>query len=264
MTYFSGKTIIITGATSGIGEAIALQLAPQNTELVIAGRNEAKLKELNERVVSAGSKCHSLKFDLSSRQSVEAAISYIRRNFDHVDVLINNGGISQRALAEETKEEVVREIMETNFFGTVAFTLGVLPLMTQKGGRIAVTSSLMGKFATKYRSSYAASKHALHGYFEALRFEVMEKGIDITMVCPGYIKTNISVNALDKEGTKYGYMDKGQAKGMSAEKCARKYLHSIAKRKKEKYIGGGELLGIYLKRYLPWLFYRIIGLRKGV
>jgi len=258
MTYFTSKTILITGATSGIGEALALNLAKQNCHLIISGRNKERLKSLEKEINDSGSKCFMCELDLSNPQSIEAFVEKIKTQFNSIDILINNGGISQRSLAENTNEQVLRNILETNFFGTVKLTIALLPLMKNKGGNIAVTSSLAGKVGTRLRSSYSASKHALHGYFDSLRCELIDYNIKVTLVCPGYIHTNISINALTEKGEKHGKMDKGQEKGMSAEKCAQKYLKSVSKGKNEVYIGGIELIVIFLKRFMPFLFYRLI------
>jgi short-subunit dehydrogenase len=176
-----------------------------------------------------------------------------------VDILINNGGISQRSLAMKTPLDVDRMIMETNFFGTVSLTKAILPSMTERrSGRIAVISSLVGKFGTPLRSTYSASKHALHGFFESLRAEVWGLGIGVTLVCPGFIRTNISINALTGDGSPQGSMDEAQAHGMPPDACARKIIAAVKKGKPEVYIGGKELMGVYIKRFAPGLFGRII------
>jgi short-subunit dehydrogenase len=149
--------------------------------------------------------------------------------------------------------------METNFFGTVSLTRALLPsMLDRRSGRIAVISSVAGKFGTPLRSAYSASKHALHGFFESLRAEVYTQGITVTLVCPGFIRTNISINALTANGTPQGTMDSAQAGGMSPDACAAKIVAAVEKGRPEVYIGGKELLGIYLNRFVPGLFRRII------
>ena len=172
--------------------------------------------------------------------------------------MINNAGISQRASVLDTKSEVERKIMELNFFGTVALTKKVLPVMIENGGgHIAVTSSIAGKFGFKLRSSYSASKFALSGYFEALRMELVKENIKVTIAFPGRVKTDISRFAVKADGSQHGILDDGQKNGISAEKCSEQYIKAIEKNKKEVLIGGKELIMVHLKRYVPFLFYRI-------
>ena len=149
--------------------------------------------------------------------------------------------------------------METNFFGTVALTKAVLPSMLERrSGSIGVVSSVAGKIGTPLRSAYCASKHALHGFFDALRAEVWRQGISVTIVCPGFIRTNISINALNGCGGAHGVMDDAQACGMLPDACARKIIEAVDKRRDEVCIGGRELMGVYLKRVAPGLLNRII------
>lgn len=177
-----------------------------------------------------------------------------------VDVLVNNGGVSQRSLAKDTSLTVDRQLMETNYFGAVALTKAVLPSMiARKKGQLVVVSSLVGKFGTPLRSSYAASKHALHGFFDALRAELVDDGVAVTIVCPGFIKTNVSVNALTGDGSKQGRVDRSLKNGgMSAEECARRMIAPIERQSSEVIIAGREGLGVYLKRYVPYVFEKAI------
>ena len=176
-----------------------------------------------------------------------------------IDILIHNGGISQRSLVVDTRLEVDRRIMEVNFFGAIALTKLALPsMLSRQSGHIVVISSVMGKFGTPFRSSYAASKHALHGFFESLRAELWEQGIRVTMICPGFVRTNISINALKGDGSTFGSMDAAQASGMDPEVCAEKILRAIEAERNEVYMGGKEKLGDYLQRFVPDLFALII------
>ncbi len=191
--------------------------------------------------------------------------------------MVNNAGISQRSLVVDTQTTVDRKIMEVNYFGTVNLTKKLLPLMLANGGgKIAVISSITGKFGFPLRSAYAASKHALHGFFETLQLELKpEDNIFITILCPGRIKTNISRNALIYDGSIYGKMDEGQEQGMSADICAQKivkaisqkkrevYIGGVSQKKREVYIGGVDVLMVYFKRYLPALFYWIASRTKA-
>jgi len=173
--------------------------------------------------------------------------------------LIVNGGISQRSLTSETPLEVDRRLMEINYFGNIAITKAVLPhMIKQKSGHIITVSSIVGKFGFPLRSAYSATKHALHGFYETLRFEHQKDNIKVTVVVPGRIKTNVSINALNKDGKQHGKMDPGQDQGMSAEECSRQMIKAIRKNKKEVLIGGRELMMVRLRQFLPFLFYKIV------
>ena len=182
--------------------------------------------------------------------------------FGKIDMLINNGGVSQRSLAKETSIEVDRKLMEVDYFGTIALTKYLLPhLLRQKFGHIVVVSSVMGIIGTPYRSGYAAAKHALHGFFDSLRAEVWKdcKNIYITIVCPGWIKTNVTMNALKGDGTNLNEMDRTTAAGLKPSDFARTMLRAIQSKKEEVYIGGfKEVMAVYLKRFLPRLFSKVV------
>ena len=176
----------------------------------------------------------------------------------HIDVLINNGGVSQRSLAMDATLGVERALMEVDYFGPVALTKAVLPSMRARhAGRIVVVSSVMGYVGTPGRSTYAAAKHALHGYFDSLRAEIWRDGIGVTLVCPGYVKTAVSDNALGPRGEKHGRTDATHQTGITAEKCAAAIVRAVASGREEIYVGR-EAYAIYVKRFLPWLFSRIV------
>jgi short-subunit dehydrogenase len=179
--------------------------------------------------------------------------------FGKIDIMLHNGGISQRSLIQETPLEIDRKLMEVNFFGTVGLTKALLPHFIQnKSGQFGVVTSLVGRFGTPFRSSYAASKHALHGFFESLRAEVFVDNIFVTMICPGFIKTNVSINALTADGTALNEMDQAQENGMSTEDCAKAILSALTAKKEEVCIGGKETYAVYLKRFFPTLFSKIL------
>ena len=249
----------ITGASSGIGKALAIEAAKENAKLILSARNTAALQEVQQLCLQYTEHCQILPLDLTDSSKLSVLTKEALGFFNGIDILVNNGGISQRSRVEETDLEVDRKIMEVNYFGAVALTKAVLPYMLQqKSGHIAVISSVTGIFGFPLRSAYAASKHALHGFFETLRAEVADRNIGVTVVCPGRIKTNISYHALTKDGKEHGQMDEGQEKGIPADVCARKILKAIKKEKKEIYIVKAELVLIYLKRFFPGLFSRIV------
>ena len=255
---FKEKVVWITGAASGIGEALAYQSIEYGAKVILSDIDESRLRQVAGKCESMNAEVLSLPLDLSSRESVEKAVPLALSRFNRIDVLINNGGISQRALTWETPLEVDYRIMNINFFGAVILTKAVLPsMMEQGGGCIAVTSSISGKFGFPLRSAYSASKHAAQGFFETLGIELAGKNISVTIAMPGRVQTSISVNALTRDGIPHGEMDPGQASGMPADVCARKYLDAIHGRKREVLIGKKELLMVYIRRFFPWLFFRL-------
>jgi len=253
---YQGKTVWITGAASGIGEALALEYSKKRANVILTDRDENKLKNVISACEKLGGKTVFAPFDLEKSNEIIKATKRVLKEYPKIDILINNGGISQRSYAIETPVEIDRKLMDINFFGAVTLTKELLPsLISGKGGKISVTSSMTGKFGFPLRTSYCASKHALQGFFEALRAELYDKNVKVTIVSPGRVYTNISVNAIDKEGKKYGIMDKGQSKGISATKCARKIVTAIEKNKKELWVGGSEIIMIYIRLYISFLFH---------
>jgi short-subunit dehydrogenase len=251
-------------ASSGIGEALTYALATKKgIRLILSARRKEELERVKGNCpAQVQPNIRVLPLDLSQpetlRLSVEAAIQF----FGHVDVLINNGGISQRSLAKETALSVDRQIMEVDYFGAVALTKYLLPLfLKRKSGHFVTVSSVMGKIGTPYRSGYAAAKHALHGFYDSLRAELWKdcKNIFVTLICPGWIRTNVTLNALTGNGSKLNQMDNTTAKGLSARKCAQKIIEAIEEKKNEVYIGGfKETYAVKLKRFFPSLFSRIV------
>jgi dehydrogenase/reductase SDR family member 7B len=258
----SGKVVWITGSSSGIGEALAYAFAKEGAQLILSSRNASKLTEVKSRCPYP-ERHIVLPLDLEDSSTFSADVRSVLDKFGRIDILINNGGISQRSLAARTSIETDRRIMETNFFGTVALTKAVLPSMIERGsGHLVVISSLMGKFSTPLRSTYSASKHALHGFFDSLRAEVRSQGIKVTLVCPGFIRTNISINALCADGSCHGTMDDAQAAGLLPGVCAARILQAVAKGREEVYIGGKEVMAVYLNRFFPGIFNHFIAKAK--
>lgn len=259
LSYFSGKVVWITGASSGIGEALVFALAKQGAQLVLSARNESTLQEVADKAKLVKENYLIIPFDLANISKAENYVQQIVQKFNRIDFLINNGGTSQRAEAMTTNQSVERDLFEINYFAQVALAKAVLPFMVkQQSGHITVVSSIAGKFGFKLRSSYSAAKHALHGYFESLRFEVEKQNIKVLLVCPGKIKTNISNNAVLADGSKHAKMDESHVNAMTAEECAKKILTAIENNKQEILIGGKEILTVYIKRFFPSLLYKIL------
>lgn len=255
---FKDKTVWITGASSGIGEALALAFSDEGADVVLSARSEERLKEIKQVIEKKGRKAWVLPLDLADATSTKNAAACIETLVPTVDILVHCGGISQRSKVHETLLEVDRKIMEVNFFGTIALTKEILPrMLARKKGHFVVISSVMGKIGFPVRSAYAASKHALHGFFETLWTEYHQDGIDVTMVCPGMVRTNISYHALEGDGKEHGVMDPRQNKGISPEKCAQRILRAVKSKRHEVYIGKEQIL-IYLRRYFPFLFFAIV------
>lgn len=249
----------ITGASSGIGEACAYRYAARGDALVLTSRSIERLEEVASRCRAAGAKgTLVLPFDMEDPTGIDLLVHGAWSAFGGVDVVFCNAGISQRSTVEETSMDVVRKIMEIDFFAPVAIGKAVLPLMLASGGgHIAVTTSIAGRFGFPLRCAYSSAKHALYGFFETLRAEYGGKGIRVTLVCPGRVRTNISMNALDKDGHRHGAMDPGQAGGLDADKAARAIVHAIDRGRREVLVGRKELLMVYIKRFFPNLCARL-------
>lgn len=254
--HFNKKTIWITGASSGIGKAVALELSHENASLILSGRNKEALEEVAEECKKNGSTTRIIPFDLGDEKSVQEAAQKVLSENIKIDALYQFGGISQRSFVSETPLFVDRKIFEVNYFGTIALTKSLLPHMLQNGGgHIAVTSSIVGKFGFPYRSSYSASKQALHGFYESLRAENKINNIRVSIIIPGRIKTNISVNAINKEGKTHAKMDEGQDNGMAADVTAKIICRKLKKEKKEILVGGNEVIMVHIRRFIPALYY---------
>jgi len=260
MSRIEGKVIWLTGASSGIGEALAYELSRKGARLILSSRRKDELERVKGNCPSAAQTAiRILPFDLAQPETLQLSTEAAVQLFGHVDMLINNGGISQRGMVAATSLAVDRTIMEVNYFGAIALTKYLLPHFIQrKQGHFVNITSLAGKFGTPYRSGYAASKHALHGFFDGLRAEHYKDNIRVTMICPGFIRTSLTLSALTADGSPLNKMDAAQYKGKPADWCARKIARAIEKNKEEAYIGGREILGVYLKRFFPEIFSKII------
>ncbi|MBN2805710.1 MAG: SDR family NAD(P)-dependent oxidoreductase [Prolixibacteraceae bacterium] len=255
---FSGKTFWITGAASGMGRSVALELANFKVRLIVSDRNRDGLEALAREIEQKGSTVRVEPLDMTDTPSIFSTTQKIITDGEKIAGLYQFAGISQRSLVVETPLENDRKIMEVNFFGAVALAKAVLPHMIENGGgQFAATSSLVGKFGFPYRSAYSSSKHALHGFFESLLAENARYNISISMLIPGRVQTNISRFALNKDGSEHGQMDPGQANGITAEKAAKLIVRGLKKEQKEVWVGGKEMLMLHVRRFLPALYYRL-------
>src|SRR5260370_5184709 len=256
---FQDRRVWITGASSGIGEALAHAFHNAGAKVILSARREEELK----RVQAEGggeAKTHILPLDVTRAEDLSVKPGEALAIFAGIDILVLNAGISQRSLTRDTDESVYRRLMEVNFFGPEALTRAVLPSMLEnKSGHIVVISSVAGRFGVPLRSGYSATKFALHGFFEALRAEEARNGIRVTLVCPGFIRTGISLSALKGDGTTHAKMDPDLAQGMPAEECARQILIAVARKKEDVTIAARrEKMLVYMKRCAPGLVTRLL------
>lgn len=250
-TSFSEKVIWITGASSGIGEALAVQLSAMGALLILTSRNESELAKVRDR---CSRQAFILPADLSVGGIQELAAAALAIH-GRIDILINNAGIGQRATAEETSEAVLRQIMELDFFVPVLLTQALLPHFRSQGGHMVVTGSMAGLMGVPRRTAYSAAKHAVMGYFESLQVEHAIEGFFITIVSPGRVRSRFSLNALRGSGEAYGQMDKAQQKGIPAEICASKIIRAIERKRRHVVIARGERLLWWLRKWAPPLYH---------
>jgi len=252
MTQLAGKVVWVTGASSGIGEAMAIAASQLGAKVVLSARRAAELERVKGLCAPGSAAVHPL--DLLALKDPAAAVTAAEKFFGPIDVLVNNAGVSQRSMVLETSMDVYRQIFELDFFATVALSKALLPgMIARKGGHIVVISSVVGYISSPMRSGYAAAKHALHGFYDALRAEHWRDGVKVTVACPGYIRTNVTLNAVDGKGGKWGKLDPSIAKGMAPEDCAAQVWRAVGKDRDEVLVGK-EKVAVYLKRYLPALF----------
>jgi short-subunit dehydrogenase len=248
-------SVWITGASSGIGEACACRYASEGARLVLTSSSADRLEKVAVKCRGLGASAVTvLPYDLAVTDGIDALVEKAWNAYCGIDVVMLNAGISQRTNVEDTSMDMVRKIMEINYFAPVAIAKALLPKMISAGGgKMAVTTSISGRFGFPLRCGYSSSKFALYGFFETLQAEYHDAGIKVTIVCPGRVNTNISRYALDKGGKPHGVMDPGQADGMSSEKAARIITRAVEKGKREVLVGRKELLMVYIKRFFPGL-----------
>lgn len=239
--FYDGKTVLVTGASSGVGEAMVLQLAGLRCNLVLCARSAEQLNRVAGQCRAIAPSSHVLVLPLDLEEiavkpdgvsRVQSALeSWLQtKGLKGVDVLLNVAGVSSRGSALETDSATLKKVMDVNFFGPAILTRSIIPLMVGKcqSPAIGVVSSVQGRLGIPLRTSYAASKHALQGYCDCLRAE-MHKKVSVTVISPGYVNTNLSNNAITGDGSKYGKTDETTAKGMSPQLCARSSLLAVAR-----------------------------------
>ncbi|XP_006877926.1 PREDICTED: dehydrogenase/reductase SDR family member 7B [Chrysochloris asiatica] len=267
--YLQDAVVVIMGATSGLGKECAKVFHAAGAKLVLCGRNRKALEELTKDLATQCAtkvqthKPYAVTFDLADPNTIAAATAEILKCFGHVDILVNNAGISYRGAIVDTTGDVDRRVMETNYFGPVALTKALLPSMIErKQGHVVVISSIQGKISIPFRSAYAASKHATQAFFDCLRAEMEQHEIDVTVISPGYIHTNLSLNAITADGSRYGVMDKTTTQGRSPTEVAQDVLAAVGKKKKDVILADLlPFLAIYLRTLTPGLFFSLMASR---
>ena len=261
-TYFNNKVVWITGASSGIGEALAIELSSRGAQLILSARNTDKLEAVKSSL-SNPDKATVIRVDMMDEEMVDKVAAQVKADYPNLFMLINNAGRSQRSNVIDTDYHVYKDLMKLNYFSVVQLTKQVLPLFYRnKEGHYITISSLAGKIGAPYRSGYAASKHALHGFFDCLRSEAWHHNVIVTMICPGFVNTPIAHNSVSGDGSKIGKSDPDNANGMSPEYVAKSICNAAESRKEELMLGGKELMGVRLKRVFPGLLRSILKKRS--
>ena len=244
----TNKIVWITGASSGIGAELAKIYSHRGIKLILSSRNFRAL----ERVKSECYYPENIKIlpiDLNDFYAAPALVKKAYNIFGRIDILINNAGVSQRSLIVDTQFDVFKKLIEINYLGTIALSRALLPFFLKQGfGHYVVVSSVMGKYGSPFRSGYSAAKHALHGFFDVMRMEHQKDNIDVTIICPGFVRTPIAMNSLKGDGSVLGVDDLATRKGLKVEDFALKMVRSVDQKKWEVHFGKKELLGVYLKR----------------
>ena len=258
-SHFQGKVIWITGASSGIGEEMCYQFSDLGAKLIISARNEGKLKRVNSQLPRNPGSAKVLPIDLENLSELPDKAKEALSFYGRIDILINNAGMAIRDFAINTSIETDQKLMNINYFGAVVLTKSLWPsFISQKSGQLVVVSSLSGKYGVPKLAAYSAPKHALHGFFESLRSELMDSGISISILIPGIIQTEITAHAVMGQGENYGKVETAFKKAYPTEIAVKEMIVAISKQKEEFYVGGMERVTLWLNRFSPWLLRRFI------
>lgn len=258
-TKFKDLTIWITGASSGLGEALSIAFAKKGATIILSGRNEDKLEQVKKQCKKSKNH-HIVPFDISDSEQTQAAYKSAIDKAGKIDWLINNAGVSQRSLIMDTSEDVERQIMELDYFAQTRLTRLVLPAMlAQGGGKIVMISSIAGLVGTQYRGAYSAAKAAIHLWANSLRAELYDQGIEVATIFPGFIQTNVSINALTGDGSALGTMDEATSKGLTASEFAKQVVKALSKGEEYIIVGGRqERMATRVNRLSPPKLYKLI------
>ncbi|MCK5765852.1 MAG: SDR family oxidoreductase [Bacteroidales bacterium] len=248
---FKDKAVVITGASSGIGKALAMEFAGMGAKIVMAARNEERLNEAMSEVKGLGAEVVGLPTDVAKEEDCKNLIDKAVSTFGRIDIMINNAGISMRAIFEDTELDVIRQLMDVNFWGTVYCTKYALPHLLESKGSLVGISSIAGYKGLPGRTGYSSSKFAMHGFLETLRIENMKKGLHVLIACPGFTASNIRNTALNEKGEVQGESPRDEGKMMSAEEVARHIARAIAKRKDRLTLTFQGKLTVFLNKFFP-------------
>ena len=262
MLELRGKTVWITGASAGLGEALAHGFAARGARLLLSARRTERLEQVAR--ATGADIAEVLPLDLGAPESLPDKVGEAIARMGHIDIMVHNGGVGQRSLVTESTFEVDRRLMEVNFLGPLALTKALLPhMITARSGTFVVISSVLGLLSVKRRATYCAAKHALHGYFNALRAELASDGINVLMVCPGHIASEFSQAALEGDGRAHGVHDPGNRSGLTPAACATRTIRALVAGEAEIYPARWESLGVYANRFAPGLVRRAIARAKA-
>lgn len=261
---FAEQVVWITGASSGIGEALAYAFAKEGAHLVLSGRREAEVQRVANACTDRTGQILCVPFDMLDETGRAAAVEKVISRFGHIDMLVNNAGVSQRSLTKDTDISVDRAIMELDYFSVVALTKLVLPHMIERqSGYLVATSSVAGKYGVPVRSAYCAAKHALHGFFDTVRAEHVADNIHVSLLVVAGVQSQVSVNALTGDGSTWGKMDSVQSRGLTGAECAHIVLDGLAKHEPEINVGKGKAMkALWLKRFFPKRLNRMLQTAK--
>ncbi len=245
------KVVIITGCSSGIGKSLAYAFAEIGSKVVMASRNESKLKEIEKEITCLGQVAYALAIDVSKEDDCRRLIEFTVEKFGRIDILINNAGISMRATFKKLKLEVIHTMINTNFWGTVYCTKYALPYLLKSKGSVVGVSSIAGFQGIPCRTGYSASKYAMQGFLETLRIEHLHDGLHVMIACPGFTSTNIRKNALNEDGLIQSESPRNESKMMSSQKVAQLIIKGIKRRKRTLVITATGKMIIFLNKMFP-------------
>lgn len=255
----NNKNIWITGASSGIGREAAIQLAQKGCSLILSSRNLENLKTTQTACLQHTEQVHILALDLEKTDELKQKTIEAISVFNRIDGVLLSGGISQRSLILETDIKVDRKLMEVDYLGNVAIAKALLPhFIENRSGLFIVISSVMGKFGSPYRSGYCGAKHALHGFFDVLRMEHEKDDVQVCIICPGFVNTDVTRNAITGDGSTYNRQDQKTEEGLRVENFTKKMIRAVERNQFEAYIGRKEALAVYIKRFFPRLLHKIV------
>lgn len=252
------KVVIITGGTSGIGKALAFEFGLKGSKIVITGRNEQALTDTCGQLKAKGVTVLGVLADVTSREDNQRMADEVRKKFGGIDILINNAGVSMRAIFEEVDTDVIRKVMDINFYGVVYATKACLPDILRNKGSIIGISSIAGFRGLPARTGYSASKFALNGFLESLRTELLHTGVHVLTACPGFTASNIRKRSLTEDGSMQGESPRAEEKMMTAEECAQHIYRATVKRKRTLVLTAQGKLVVFLNKWLPGFADRMV------